>query len=236
MRRVFNFSSWCFLLVLLCTGNGYAVQYEYSDAPYGDAWHTTDTWQRLGANWNTESGPLKVDNDTSDDGVWWSLDNGLSWGHDDVYAGQNIILRVDMWSAGYGNHDYDQVKTWVDFNRDGVFQNNSTELVIAEQFFKPANMIVDDTKSGFIPGPSMVNSYFASIVIPENILGDLWLRARASCWDTPFDKTTPYGHLYQGEVEDWRITVNPVPEPTTLVLVGIGLISIGSVGRKKRRM
>ena len=234
--RATQMITWGFIVFLLCSSTSYAVSYDYSDAPYGNAWHTTDTWQKLGTNWDSEPSALKIDNDASDDGVWWSIDNGISWGHEGVYAGQNIILRVDMWSAGFGKHEYDQVKTWVDFNQDGIFQNDDTELVIAEQFFKPSNMIVDASLPGFIPGPSVINSYFVAVVIPENILGDLWLRARVSCWDTPFEDTTPYGHLWQGEVEDWKITVSPVPEPATVLLLGIGLIGIASAGRKKLKI
>ena len=35
------------------------------------------------------------------------------------------------------------------------------------------------------------------------------------------------------EVEDWSITVNPVPEPTTMILLGTCLIVIAVIGRKK---
>lgn len=232
-----------FLLVLgvflFSSSSGLATQYEYSDAPvpYGTAWHTTDTWQKLGSAWDSESDAKRPDLDLSDDGVWWSVDGGSNWGHDDVYAGQTIKIRVDLWSAGFGNHDYDQVKLWADLNQDYAWDNNiNTELIIAEQFWKPANMIVDDTKP-FTPGPDAVTSFYADLLIADNMIGDLWLRARASCWDTPFGSTTPYGHLWQGEVEDWKITVNanPVPEPATMLLLGTGLIGLAGVRRKQKK-
>lgn len=51
-----------------------------------------------------------------------------------------------------------------------------------------------------------------------------------------------YSNYYQGEIEDWKITVlnrdssggtAPVPEPATLVLFGMGLLGVAKVSRKK---
>ena len=39
------------------------------------------------------------------------------------------------------------------------------------------------------------------------------------------DSFRPTGYYYQGEIEDWRLTVKQsVPEPTTMLLLGLGLI------------
>lgn len=135
-------------MLLLCPPISYADNlYDYSDAPgYDNAWHTTDKWQKLGGTWDREDGSKDVD--SSDDGVLWSTDGGNNWGNDDVFAGQTIKILVTMTSSGFGNHDYDQVKTWVDMNQDGYF-HNIDEILIAEQFFKPDHMIIDDTKWGW---------------------------------------------------------------------------------------
>jgi hypothetical protein len=210
--------------------------YDYSDAPgYGVARHTTGEWQKLGSAWNSETSALTPDLDTSDDGVWWSTDGGSNYGHAGVTAGQTVMFRVDMWSAGYGNHPYDQVKVWLDLDQNGVW-DNTAEQIIADQFSKPANMIVNDNVPNFNPSlySGVTNSYYSSLItIPDTLIGELWLRARVSCDHVSFDNTTPYGELWQGEVEDWKISVNPVPEPASMILVGIGLIGIAGYGRKK---
>lgn len=205
------------LLVFTATSAHSSLVSDAPNPPYESASHGTTTWQRLGA---TEQ----------DDGVWWSI-NGEDWGNDtSVTVGDSIQFKLDMWSAGWGVHAYDQVKAWVDWDLNGIW-NNVSENVIAEQFFKPASMIgpyYDNTNAA-------VNSFFSeTFIITEEMVGDLWLRARVSCDHVPFEATTPYGYLWQGEVEDWNIHVNAVPISSSLLLLGAGFLGIAGIYRKKR--
>jgi hypothetical protein len=46
---------------------------------------------------------------------------------------------------------------------------------------------------------------------------------------------TSTDYYWQGEVEDWKLTVNPVPEPSTMLLVGLGLGSLAVFRRKSQK-
>lgn len=153
-----------FLFLLLCPAISHAngwwpypqpEYFDYSDAPgYGDAWHQTDQWQKLGdanvskgyyllddaAAWDKEGQPKDVD--TSDDGVWWRTDESEDWGHEAVDAGDTILIRILAWSAGAGNHPFDRVNAWVDldqdkiFNNDGLISENNGELLVTKDINK----------------------------------------------------------------------------------------------------
>lgn len=51
---------------------------------YERAWHNTDNWQRLGDVWLTN------------DGVDWSTDGGLTFGHKAIHVGSNVMFRFDF--------------------------------------------------------------------------------------------------------------------------------------------
>jgi hypothetical protein len=202
-----------FIASLWMAGNASAKMIGDAPAPYGAAWHDTDEWQRLG-NDNTE-----------DDGVWWSI-NGGSWGHDDLTVGDQVSFRFDLWTSGTGRHNYNQVKAWVDWNQNYAWTNDLSEIVLEERVFRNPDYDVPASTS-------ILTS--ASFLITDDMIGDLWLRGRAQCNHVPFGSMTPYGNLWQGEVEDWRLTVNAtnVPEPSSILLIGAGLL--GLIGVRNRR-
>ena len=201
------------------------ASYDGSDAPdsYGAAWHTTDGWQRLGNEWRV------------DDGVYWSTDGGLTWGHDTLYVGQSVQFGFDFQRTNDGVHTYDQIKAWVDWDKDSVFDNSdgSDELVYARQWW--ADYTLQNLGTYEI---ETIQSFFVTdtFLVPESALGTTWLRARVHCWHTPFDQTGPTGYLSQGEVEDWQLTVEatPTPEPSTMVLLAIGMAGTLAWTRRSR--
>ncbi len=200
---------------LWMVGNASASMVSDAPAPYGAASHADATWQKLGSD------------NLVDDGVWWSIDGGGTWGHEDLTVGDEVTFRFDLWTSGSGAHSYNQVKAWVDWDQDYVWSNDPTEIVLEERVFQIPNNPFP------VASTSILTS--ASYLITDDMVGDLWLRARAQCNHVPFGSMTPYGGLWQGEVEDWRLTVNAanVPEPASVLLFSAGLF--GLMGVRNRR-
>lgn len=226
-RRGFLYIA-CLIVITSCPA--WADLYEFSDAGgYGSAQHVTNGWQQLGDYWDTESGPLTVDLDPSDDGVDWSTDGGSNWGYSDLIKGQEVTFRFDMRRAPYGNHYYDQIKAWIDWDGDQVF-DNTAEIILAEQWFKydtnPLyNTLINDSDWSPWNNPLAIlqQNYYVTLTVPDDaVLGTIWLRARVTCDHISFDDTTPYGELWQGEVEDYKLTITPIP--SGVILAGIGLV------------
>jgi hypothetical protein len=197
-----------FTLSFWMVNSVFASMVSDAPAPYGKAWHETAEWQKLGSDHMT------------DDGVWWSIDNGATWGHDELTVGDAVVFRFDLWTSGTGVHDYNQVKAWVDWDQDYAWANDNSEVVLEQRVFQmPSN-----------PNPVASTSVLTSAAyfVTEDMIGDLWLRARAQCNHVPFGSMTPYGGLWQGEVEDWRLIVHAadVPEPESILLMGLGLLGL----------
>ena len=104
-------------LFLLC-----AVQAHAIPVSYGTATHATPAWQEL-ATYNG--------NKISDFGVFWSVDNGTTWGQDtNLYVGQQVQFMFNMHKENVGTHYADFLKSWVDWGQDGFF--DQTEVVAYE--------------------------------------------------------------------------------------------------------
>jgi hypothetical protein len=204
-----------FVMSLWLVNSAFASMVSDVPEPYEDAWHDTAQWQQVG------------NDNLVDDGVWWSVDGGATWGHNGLTVGDEVTFRFDLWTSGSGRHDYNQLKAWVDWNQDFDWANDSSEIVLEERVFQRPN------NPHPVPGISTLVS--SAYLITEDMIGDLWLRARAQCNHVPFGTMTPYDGLWQGEVEDWKLTVNAadVPEPQAILLLGVGLL--GLLGARMRR-
>ena len=76
--------------------------------------------------------------------------------------------------------------------------------------------------------------YYWSSRVDENgnFLGN-YQNGIAVAWDFG-DHISATGYLYQGETEDYRINVAPVPVPAAVWLLGSGLLGLIGVRRKKK--
>jgi len=222
-----------FALFIGYSSEALACSFDYSDATgYGLASHQDASWQRLGTKWDAEPGPKAFD--TSDDGVSWSLDNGVTWGHDTITAGQTVKFRFDMYKEKWGRHDFDAIKVWIDLNGDKDFTDTGENIFADQWNFK--------SEQGYAYGDGFAGiskSFFTEVVMPTSTtLTDYWLRAQVVCnadIHSDLNNLTATGHWYQGEVEDWKMTVSPVPEPSTLILFGAGLAGVAFMRRRIKK-
>jgi len=242
MKKTTAISRICYVMIfafVLCAANSndaLATNYDYGDATgYGTARHQDASWQRLGTAWDSESSAKVVD--TSDDGVFWSVDNGATWGHAKISAGQTVKFRFDMYKEMWGRHNFDAIKVWIDLNGDKDFADAGENIFTNQWNFKTET-------GGYTPyaygdGLARISkSFYTDVVMPTSTnLSDYWLRAQVVCnadISSNLNNLTATGSWYQGEVEDWKLTVAPVPEPGTMMLLGIGLGGLAIFG--KRRM
>ncbi|MCK5071028.1 MAG: PEP-CTERM sorting domain-containing protein [Desulfocapsa sp.] len=241
-------------------GNAFAttIQYDFGDAVgYETASHSNPLWQQLGSTWDAEAGPQYPD--SSDDGVSWSVDGGITYGHDEITAGQTVEFKFDMYKEDVGSHSFDALKVWLDWNQDDSFLFDASDVVLSTGYNYRTE--VGPVAAGEGVGVNAWNSFYASVVVPDNVEGTFWMRSRVMCdYDLIFgvdyaggtyafpsgtgtqeellksmNAYDYYGHG-QGEVEDWALTVvaAPVPEPSTMLLFGAGLSALGFYRRKHK--
>lgn len=255
---------------------GWNANFDYGDATgYGEACHDTNRWQQLG---QTDGDALKGDTgtgtssrggwteelsqntvDTGDNGVTWRVQNSdgtwpTEFGTGELVAGANVEYQFVVTRSDEGNHVFDQLKAWNDWNGNGQFDDS--EVIIDDKWYKIADTFAADNTAGngaggfnndplvrngskattwdTINNSGVTEAIVTSIVqIPlDAVIGDTWIRARVICENslTAHDRDNNIlyatGYYHQGEVEDYQVAITQVPEPTTLLVFGSALIGL----------
>ncbi|MCP3873059.1 MAG: PEP-CTERM sorting domain-containing protein, partial [Desulfobacteraceae bacterium] len=179
------------------------------------------------------------------------------------FVGQTATFKFTMNKKRYGTHYADHIKSWVDWGGNGfndaevilydyqVLEHRNDNPLAADPVesydFESSTITFTDAHIG--------DSWLRARVACSSSLG-YGLYTDNDSWDQTFDyggknwdpattkelenafKAT--GHLNQGEVEDYKFTVGPqtptgsVPEPATMMLFGIGLLSLAGISRRKK--
>ncbi len=90
-----------------------AISAVLAGTSFGDVIHSTTKWQSIGKETIKDGA-----NTNSDNGVFYSLDNGTSWANltdvTEFAVGQSVDFRVDIWKEFQGTHYSDVAKVWID--------------------------------------------------------------------------------------------------------------------------
>lgn len=238
----------------------------------GDSGSRNDN-DSVNRGWNAETDPNSPD--TGDNGVSWRIQNeDATWtkfGRKELTQGQTVEFKFVVQRSTEGNHEYDNLKAWVDWNGNKSFDENSSEILVDAKWYKVAdhgqvnnsfnaaasynndrkvlaefhNETIDEINANYETYKNTVfNSVDAIAVfkvqtqIPlDAVLGNTWMRARVVCENSLTNHSENMnliatGYQHQGEVEDYKLSIAHVPEPTSLIVFGSALLGL-IMSRKK---
>lgn len=126
--------------VVECSTRTNSVDYGNATGQAASACHDTPYWQRLGKTWNADTTKADETNLSTNDGVSWvtSADGGATWVDNGVLTSGGLVkFQFDVTRATTGNHKYDLLKSWVDWNQDGSW--DESEDIITKKWWKNEN-------------------------------------------------------------------------------------------------
>ncbi len=140
------------------------------------------------------------------------------------------------------------MKVWVDWNGNKSFEENSSEILFNDKWYKNhdkndvlnANTTNSNSDLGTTNNSDTLRVYRTVVDIPlDAVLGDTWMRARVVCenslqYHSENMNLIATGYQHQGEVEDYKLAINHVPEPTTLLVFASALFGL-MLNRKKNQ-
>lgn len=200
---------------------------DWGDAPSSylldkPAFHFSGIREWLGNSVTGEIDPLTSDDDPdgvanvndfdlADDGI-----NFLDLNAEDGIG--SLVASISSYGGISPDPSYEQdqdpylsLRGWIDWNRDSTWDESE--------------LIVDRLFAADFYG---TEQYGISFAIPRDALGDYWARFRLSRGE----QLGPYGPSLFGEIEDYKLTVVPVPGP--LPIMGLGVFA--SYTRRLRKL
>ncbi len=176
--------------------------------------------------------------------------------------GDTVKFKFAVTRANYGRHPYDDLGVWLDLNGDGDWSDSENiffnRMDKTTSWGSGSSQIPDGQQDN--KKYETKDFFSGDITIGTSFSGDTWLRARVSCSESingvqgSFETDGTFngnyqngvavawnvgsniqatGHLRQGETEDYKMHVAPVPVPGAIWLLGSGLLGLMGVRRKR---
>ena len=205
---------WLAAMLLACDGfpaaSGACLIYDFGDAPSSYGTLRADGGAKHRVDWEIFLG-ASIDREHDGQPSAGADGDDLAWSDDEdgiaftsvVDAGEQATLDAIASAAGLLN-------AWIDFNADGDWDDAGEQIFSDLALAAGANSLSLAVPGGAIPGDTYARFRF-------NTSGGL----------------SPYGWACNGEVEDYLVSIVSTPEPTTAVLMALGLTGLAYQGRRR---